>query len=524
MSKISPHVPEPDDRLAADGSGRLLAKNSLLNFMGQALPLLAAVFAIPYVLRGLGPERFGILSLAWALIGYMSVFDFGIGRAMVKFLSEALGANDKRAVPLIFWTAIGMQTVIALLGGGLLALLSPYLAEHLLKLSEGLRAEAALSFYIMAAYPPVVLATLALRGALEAAQRFDLVNLVKVPASISSFAVPAVGLYFGMSLPGMLGAIFAVRVVFLLIYLAFALRVLPGLAGRPHLDMDASRRMLAYGGWLFVSNIMGMVFNYTDRFFIGSLLSVAAVAFYTAPYEIVSNVTIVPMSVTLALFPALSALSGHVRGRANDRAAGLYRDSLKYLILFCTPLTLILWAYAGDILEIWLGTEYAEKSLAAFLILNLAFYCNTIAHIPLTVVQALNRPDLKAKLDLALLPIYLGLFFVLIPMAGLAGAAWVKFAISTLDMIALFFLARIASGTGFRALAFKGMKTAGGLTLAAVLGVWLVKISGLQALPGALLSGAIIAAYLGACFLFVLDATERAEMRNMLRVTVGGAR
>lgn len=524
MSTIPPRVPDPGGRLVTDGSGRLLAKNSLLNFLGQGLPLLAAVFAIPYVLHGLGPERFGILALAWALIGYMSVFDFGIGRAMVKFLSEALGANDRRAVPHIFWTAIGMQTVIALLGGGALALLAPFLAEHLLKLSEGLRAEAALSFYIMAAYPPAVLATLALRGALEAAQRFDLVNLVKVPASISSFAVPAIGLYFGMSLPGMLTAIFAVRIVFLLIYLVFALRVLPGLAGRPHMDADASRRMLAYGGWLFVSNIMGMVFNYTDRFFIGSLLSVAAVAFYAAPYEIVSNVTIVPMSITLALFPALSAVSGHARGAVNGRAAAMYRDSLKYLLLFITPLTLILWAYAGDILSIWLGAEYAEKSLAAFLILNLAFYCNTIAHIPLTVVQALNRPDLKAKLDLALLPVYLGLFFALIPLAGLAGAAWVKCIISALDMIALFFLARIASGVSLRDLVFKGMKLAGWLTLAAVIGVGLVKTSGLGELAGALTSGAVIAAYMGTAFRFVLNGKERAEMKNMLLFRMGGAK
>lgn len=524
MSQIPPSVPDPDGRLATDGSGRLLAKNSLLNFLGQALPLLAAVFAIPYVLHGLGPERFGILSLAWALIGYMSVFDLGIGRAMVKFLSEALGANDRRAVPQIFWTAIGMQTAIALFGGGLLALLAPFLAEYLLKLSDNLRAEAALSFYIMAAYPPAVLATLALRGALEAAQRFDLVNLVKVPASISVFAVPAIGLYFDMSLPGMLEGIFAVRIGFLLIYLVFVLRVLPGLAGRPRMDAGVLRRMLAYGGWLFVSNIMGMVFNYTDRFFIGSLLSVAAVAFYTAPYEIVSSVTIVPMSITLALFPALSAVSGHANGTANERAAAMYRDSLKYLLLFITPLTLILWAFAGDILTIWLGPEYAEKSLAAFLILNLAFYCNTIAHIPLTVVQALNRPDLKAKLDLALLPVYLGLFFVLIPLAGLAGAAWVKCVISTLDMIALFLLARIASGVGPGALAFKGMKRAGGLTLAAVLGIGLVKGLGLGGLPGALVAGAVIAAYLGAAFLLVLDGRERADMKNMLLFRLGGSK
>ena len=71
--------------------GRLLAHNTVLNVIGQGLPLLVGVAAMPVVTRGLGPARFGVLALAWALLGYVTVFDLGLGRASTKFSAEALG-------------------------------------------------------------------------------------------------------------------------------------------------------------------------------------------------------------------------------------------------------------------------------------------------------------------------------------------------------------------------------------------------------------------------------------------------
>jgi len=39
-------------------SGSLLARNTLLNFLGQAVSLLVGVITIPFIVWGLGTERF----------------------------------------------------------------------------------------------------------------------------------------------------------------------------------------------------------------------------------------------------------------------------------------------------------------------------------------------------------------------------------------------------------------------------------------------------------------------------------
>ena len=74
-------------------SGTRLARNSALNLLGLCSPLLVAIVAIPILIRGLGTDRFGVLTLVWVVIGYSSLFDLGLSRALTKIVAEKLGAG-----------------------------------------------------------------------------------------------------------------------------------------------------------------------------------------------------------------------------------------------------------------------------------------------------------------------------------------------------------------------------------------------------------------------------------------------
>lgn len=58
------------------------------NLVGSGLPLLVGLATIPFLIKALGIERFGILTLIWALIGYFSLFDFGLSRALTQVISK----------------------------------------------------------------------------------------------------------------------------------------------------------------------------------------------------------------------------------------------------------------------------------------------------------------------------------------------------------------------------------------------------------------------------------------------------
>lgn len=70
-----------------------LVSSSLWNLAGSLLPLGAGLVAIPLLIGQLGLERFGLLSLAWLLVGYFSLFDFGLGRSLTRLVAEKLGSG-----------------------------------------------------------------------------------------------------------------------------------------------------------------------------------------------------------------------------------------------------------------------------------------------------------------------------------------------------------------------------------------------------------------------------------------------
>src|SRR6267143_1375911 len=80
----------------------VLARNSTLNLGSEIFVSLVLVATVPLLVHRLGPASFGLYSLAFALIGYLSYLDLGVSRAATQFVSAGLARNDeaggKRAV------------------------------------------------------------------------------------------------------------------------------------------------------------------------------------------------------------------------------------------------------------------------------------------------------------------------------------------------------------------------------------------------------------------------------------------
>ncbi|MBW3554317.1 MAG: flippase [Gemmatimonadetes bacterium] len=405
---------EPQPRVR----GHPVAVSAALNLAGLVAPLLVAFVTLPILIDGLGDARFGVLAIAWMVLTYLS--ELGLGSTTTRYAAEAVGAGRTSELGAIAWTTAGLQLGIGVVEGVALALATPWLVGSVLNISPELEGAARASLWLLAAAIPIAGLGKSFRGLLEAAQRFDLALLVHLPATAAGYVLAAVAAQLGWPLPWVFGLIVLSRASAFPAYLIAARRALPGVSLRPRWLGGRLREMLGFAGWASVSTIVSPLLVYLDRFMVGALLSMTAVAYYAAPYEVVARLALVPAGLVGALYPAFSQLSGE-RSRAD--AETLAARSVNVLMVLLAPVLVLILGGAADGLTLWLGPEYARHSALALQILAFGVLANAAAHVPFGLLQGMGRPDLPARLHLLELPLQVILAWVLVSRYGIPGAA-----------------------------------------------------------------------------------------------------
>lgn len=493
--------------------GGRLARNAVFNLAGQVLPLFSGVALIPYIVRGLGPERFGMLGIIWVVFGYFSLMDLGLGRATTKFLAEWLAKGEERRISEMVWSSIVLQLLMGLVGGVIIAALTPLLVERVLRTPPSLMLEGRLAFYILAAALPVVLAMNGFRAVLEGCQRFDISNLLRVPSSILAFAVPAAGVAVGLRLPGIVLCLAAFRLLFALVHGFYCLQVLPCLKTRPAIHSGMIFHLLSFGGWVTASNVVNPILLTVDRFFVGSLLSVALVGYYTAPYEAVTKLWVIPTSLMTTVYPVCSALS--IESAAELQV--LYSRSIKYIFCALAPISLVLTVFARPIIGLWLGPTFVDKSTVALQVLAVGVFINCFAQVPYAFLQALGRPDAAAKLFLLELPPYVLLSWWMVGRYGIAGAALGWSIRVALEVVLLLWMTRKLVSLSATHVFDRGMWAALGALSVTAVAAYLTNVF----FRGALLAEAgmcalCVAGFALASWKWVLDSVDRSSALAVL--------
>jgi O-antigen/teichoic acid export membrane protein len=408
-----------------------LTHNTTWSCIGSAAPMLVAVIAVPRLIRGLGADRFGVLTLAWMAIGYLSFLDLGLGRAITRLIADRLALRRQREVPGIFWDAHLLLAGVALAGGVLAWALSGVLLDHAIKVPSALRGETRNTFHLIAITIPVVVLGNGLRGFLEAHQRFRAVNVIRVFVGIAGFLGPLCMLHWSPRVDITVALLSAVRIITLAAFFACCLLACPELWTRRCIGVTALAPLLRFGGWIAFDNVIGPLMISVDRFLIAGLLSVGMATYYVTPQEMMTKLLIIPMGLQQAIFPAFAGLS-------REAAATLYRKSADTLLLLMLPPALLVLLFSREVLTLWLGAVFASRSFLVLEWLAAGVLINSLAHVPSSMIQAIGRPEVNAMIHVLELPLYLALAWWMISHHGILGAAIAWVARVTVDAICFF--------------------------------------------------------------------------------------
>lgn len=416
-----------------------LKKNTIWNLAGLGLPLLLGVVAIPFLYRHLGTEKIGILTLVWALIGYFSLFDFGLGRALTQQVSAGLATGKLSEISGLIKVGLMFTAITGLIGGVLLASTASILGTHWLHVSEPMQTTAVNALLIAAAGIPMTTMTTGLRGILEAYEDFSTVNLLRLVLGVANFGLPMLSVvWFGPSLIAVILSLIITRALIFNAHFFFVGRKLPAGWHKASVNKRQFRQLISFGAWMTVTNVVGPLMVTADRFVIAGVLGANVVAYYSIPSDMLSRILIIPVALTSALFPKLT---GSILADVNA-ARKLYVHSLGAVCLVMVPTCLMIATGSFWGLSLWLGMDFAQHSWVVVSILAIGIMFNGIALVPYSVVQAAGRADVTAKIHVIELLFYIPLLIGMLHVYGLVGAAVTWLIRVALDLAALLFFTR----------------------------------------------------------------------------------
>ncbi|HEU5101269.1 MAG TPA: lipopolysaccharide biosynthesis protein [Roseiflexaceae bacterium] len=409
-------------RRAVLALARTTAQVFFARLFGQAAGFLTAVL----VARALGPEGFGIYSLA--LIGATLLAQLpgpGADMSAVRVSARYRAHDPDRAREALLVAALAKAAVSLALALAGAALAEP-LAATFLAHPQG---ATALRYAALSA--GAIGMTEYMLATLQAGEQFGRMLFVSL-ATAALKLVPVALLWAAgtLTLDNALALFVAAAYAGLLLSVLVSWHMW---AGAIRHGREALRELLAFSRWLIAAMLLGALTCNLDVLALTYLAGAAPAGLYNAGRTLTLPLAFAGGALGAVLLPRLSAHT--------DRTglAGAVWQITLYIAAVAAVVVAGLAMFAPLILRVVYGASYGD-AVAIFQILMLAYALQLITWPALTMQMVLDRPDVVAWVIGAVLGLTAAGYLLIVPIAGTLGAAWVFLAGASVQLVAYLFL------------------------------------------------------------------------------------
>jgi O-antigen/teichoic acid export membrane protein len=380
------------------------ADGTIWTFLAEALILPTGLVTAAYLTRTLGPDGYGLFSLASTLIVFIGGTAVALfSRGAIKLVAEA---DDWRPVAT---TIMRMHLACGVVAMFVVILLAQPIALVL--------DEPRLTFYLVlfSLEPLLLVLARAHRSVLIGTGRF---REQAVPLAIRQFARLVLIVAFvesGLSIAGAVLGLVGASLVELVVYRRY---VRPRIF--PASDYPA-RRVWSEATPIFFAALCLSLFARIDLFALTALGLPTSEAGYFAAAQ---NLSIVPGLFAVSFTPLLlSTLSTMRRDGEHEHARVMSRDALR-LVCGMLPFAALVAGASAEIVQLLFGSRFAPTGpILEWLIFGKV--AGAMISVVFVLLIALERPALSVALAAPMLAAAIAGHVLLIPRFGAIGAAWV---------------------------------------------------------------------------------------------------
>lgn len=368
-------------------AGAVLSYINLL--IGNIIPFIYT----PIMLRMLGQTEYGIYGIAQSIMGYLHLLNFGIGGSIVRYLSKYRAEDDKEGEARIFGLFIKIYAVIGamiLIAGMIFSVNLDFYgrslsAEEMELLRQLIRLMTINSAFFLPfnVYGSVIIAH----------ERFIFSKLI---AMISGIIAPMLNLsllFFGL---GSVGLVVSSTILNFVTYIIYVYYVHRKMCFRPRFAKVGSgilKEIIGFSLFVFVANIVDILYWSTDKLIIGWAIGSAATAVYNIGATFNGYITGLSTAVSGVLMPKVTSMT--VKDTPREELTELFIKVGRLQFIIISFIVSAFVAFGRQFIVLWAGEGY-EQAYAVALLTMLPVTIPLIQNTGLNILYALNKHSFRS--------------------------------------------------------------------------------------------------------------------------------
>lgn len=367
----------------------------LISYINILLHTLIGFLYVPILLHYIGKNEYGLYQLIGSLIAYFGVMDFGLSTAVIRYYSQYKAKHDLIGMENILAVSVrcyAVVTVIALAAGCICYAFLDEIFGRSMTIAE--LAEAKDMFLLLILNIAVTLLTMVFRSVINANERFlflkgmETIQLVLQPVLVVlvlqahpyAFSVALVQTFLNCLLS-------AARIIYCFHNLHIKIKF-------HYWNHDLGRGFFKLSMSTFVVTLIDQVFWRTNQIILGIVDGTGAVAVYSLASIIYMSYMGLSLAISGVYLPHVSEMVAKRTDMIKLSALFIQIGRWQYFLLALVGSGFAI--FGKQFISIWAGAGFDDAYWITLLII-LPFTIDLIQNIGLTVLQAMNQYDFRAK-------------------------------------------------------------------------------------------------------------------------------
>ena len=347
---------------------RQIIKNVGSTWFSLGCDVLVGLFLSPIILHWLGDTAFGIWVLIFSVTGYYGLFDLGIRSSVVRYVSKFTATDNVEDLAKIVNTALFTYSCLGALSLVLTGVLSIYI-NHIFKIPPPLQAEARWLLLIVGVAVGIGFPLGVVGGYLDGLQRFYVNNWANIGGDIARLVLILFAIHHGRGLLTIAAITVGAPLSISMLRALVAYRIRPVPLGFQYVNRASLRTIVNYSSVTLLIMIATQLKFKSDNVVIATMISAAAVTYFSIGARIVAYAQQVVMALAMNFLPIAS--QSEATGNM-DRLRKVFVAGNRFCAFTALPITAVLLGLGQSIIEVWVGRKYVATSYPILVILILS--------------------------------------------------------------------------------------------------------------------------------------------------------